>query len=933
MRSRIGKGLLTLLLTLGLLLPSTLLSAQSPTGIVATETPVAGPTLNETDKGTYDAYDGTGGQEGTIEGPVSRQIEEFIIENYDAALQLLDDDPDLPVTNPGLASDAAGLAESLLGAPYLYGGKGWDYNSGSFASVTQIKSTSYYYYDPYTENFQWGTGIDCAGLVFWAFNKADGATSYSDPSNPIPGGAPYWAEGSMGLWNSPYLQQLGTSIPTVDDLHTGYVLFLAEPNRHAAMYVGDGYVVHSRGGVGVEKKTLSAWLNLPIGSETYSDYFLGYGRIVAAGLPAPTLISPPNWEDNVDTLPTFQWEPVTGAAGYALLVAADYLPDDAFYVMPIYTTSYTLKPSDIPGFDELEGDQLHAWGVVAFDSSGELGELSEVWYFTTKVSNTPPELSSGYVGPTGGTTSTNFYYYVSYYDADGDSPSTKYVYIDGTAYTMSLYSGSASNGVYRYGPKTLAAGSHNYYFYFTDGEGGTARLPASGTYSGPSVTPLEGVNISIQPSTETVGVGEIFELIIQADAGDQPVSGIDAFVDFVPAYLEVLSVTPGASLPTVLENTYDNTAGTIDYGAGKLGAPFPTDTFTVATIEFRALASTSPSTALTFSIDPPRETRVDYAGDDVTGTLTGGTVSITVDAPVFLDPASSENICIGQTFTLEIKTNVDNEQTVSGVQAFIDFDPTYLEVISVTPGASLTTVLENNYDNTAGTIDYSAGKLGAPFPTGEFTVATIEFKALAETNGTTAVTFSFSGPRTTTVDIGGNPIPGIHGDATVEIIPGAMVDISVVLQGGSRPEVGWEVPITIKFFNPGADVITDTPLEQFDLTTTKSDGTAVCQCTVAPGTYDVTILSEHTLINVKRNVVISTPSTAVDMGILLEGNANDDGIINISDFGILAVAYMCTEGEPCYDARADFDCNGIVNISDFGLLAVNYMEMSPIDIS
>jgi parallel beta-helix repeat protein len=161
--------------------------------------------------------------------------------------------------------------------------------------------------------------------------------------------------------------------------------------------------------------------------------------------------------------------------------------------------------------------------------------------------------------------------------------------------------------------------------------------------------------------------------------------------------------------------------------------------------------------------------------------------------------------------------------------------------------------------------------------------------------------------------------------------PDAIVDISVVLQGGSRPPEGWEIPITIKFFSPGANVMTDSPLAQFDLTTTKSGGTAICQCTVAAGTYDITAVSEHTLMNVKRNVVISGPSTAVYMGTLLEGNANDDGIINISDFGILAVAYMKTEGEPRYDARADFDRNGIINISDFGLLAVNYMEMSPIE--
>lgn len=53
----------------------------------------------------------------------------------------------------------------------------------------------------------------------------------------------------------------------------------------------------------------------------------------------------------------------------------------------------------------------------------------------------------------------------------------------------------------------------------------------------------------------------------------------------------------------------------------------------------------------------------------------------------------------------------------------------------------------------------------------------------------------------------------------------------------------------------------------------------------------------------------------------------------ISDFGILAVPFTKTEGEPAYDARANFDRNGIMNISDFGLLAVNYTETSPIDVS
>ena len=51
---------------------------------------------------------------------------------------------------------------------------------------------------------------------------------------------------------------------------------------------------------------------------------------------------------------------------------------------------------------------------------------------------------------------------------------------------MTLDSGSASNGTYRYRTRDLDAGvSHNYYFYATDPDG-SDRDPAAGTYSGPT---------------------------------------------------------------------------------------------------------------------------------------------------------------------------------------------------------------------------------------------------------------------------------------------------------------------------------------------------------------------------------------------------------------------------------------------------------------
>jgi subtilase family serine protease len=119
--------------------------------------------------------------------------------------------------------------------------------------------------------------------------------------------------------------------------------------------------------------------------------------------------------------------------------------------------------------------------------------------------NKPPSLSNGYVDPSLGTTSTTFSYYVSYSDPEGASPTVKRVWIDGGSRDMSLYSGSASSGTYRY-QTTLSAVSHNYYFEFSDGVN-IVRLPSSGSYPGPGVGQPDLIvsDISWSPSSPVEG--------------------------------------------------------------------------------------------------------------------------------------------------------------------------------------------------------------------------------------------------------------------------------------------------------------------------------------------------------------------------------------------------------------------------------------------
>ncbi|MHA1347894.1 MAG: fibronectin type III domain-containing protein, partial [Candidatus Heimdallarchaeaceae archaeon] len=124
--------------------------------------------------------------------------------------------------------------------------------------------------------------------------------------------------------------------------------------------------------------------------------------------------------------------------------------------------------------------------ISAINAYGE-SPLSDYALATTEssngVDNQAPQVSNGEVSPTSGDTSTDFTYSVYYYDADGDSPAISYVNIDGTDYSMSLSSGYSADGTYFY-TTHLSAGSHNYYFIFSDGKQ-EIKFPGTGSYSGP----------------------------------------------------------------------------------------------------------------------------------------------------------------------------------------------------------------------------------------------------------------------------------------------------------------------------------------------------------------------------------------------------------------------------------------------------------------
>jgi Y_Y_Y domain len=157
--------------------------------------------------------------------------------------------------------------------------------------------------------------------------------------------------------------------------------------------------------------------------------------------------------------------------------------------------------------------------VMIFDS-GVTNLYSNVitWTVVVRSANTPPVLSNPRVSPLSGTTSTNFEFLVDYYDPDGDPPHSTYRTVTitgGYVGTMTLESGSASDGTYHY-VTTLPQGSYSYMFFFSDINNEHDQTPF---YSGPYVYGTGNVPINIEIKCEYIAQDLELEYSLVSNTG------------------------------------------------------------------------------------------------------------------------------------------------------------------------------------------------------------------------------------------------------------------------------------------------------------------------------------------------------------------------------------------------------------------------------
>jgi predicted GH43/DUF377 family glycosyl hydrolase len=175
--------------------------------------------------------------------------------------------------------------------------------------------------------------------------------------------------------------------------------------------------------------------------------------------------------------------------------------------------------------------------------------------------------------------------------------------------------------------------------------------------------------------------------------------------------------------------------------------------------------------------------------------------------------------------------------------------------------------------------------------------------------------------------------------------PGATITGTVTLQGDERDLAGMDVPLTMKIYTASVNlgnILTVAPLDTFttalsDISITNRDvdtKVVTFEVTGVPaGLFNITLYTPHALVNYKAGVNIPYDGATVDMGTLLEGDAQDisegNTIINITDFGRFASSYNKAEGDEGFDPTADFDESNYIDILDFTLLYTNFLKTSP----
>ena len=140
--------------------------------------------------------------------------------------------------------------------------------------------------------------------------------------------------------------------------------------------------------------------------------------------------------------------------------------------------------------------------------------------------------------------------------------------------------------------------------------------------------------------------------------------------------------------------------------------------------------------------------------------------------------APNEVLNPGDFFTVSIW--IDSSTIVDGAAAYLSFNPSVIQVSTLTAGDRLTTILQSRLDNKHGRISFSAGDL-VPTVSGRFLLATVDFVAVA--SGISPISFLHDAPDSSVVTADGVSILASSADSIVHVSGESMPQIYLPMVG------------------------------------------------------------------------------------------------------------------------------------------------------
>gem|GEM_PF-1701183 len=90
------------------------------------------------------------------------------------------------------------------------------------------------------------------------------------------------------------------------------------------------------------------------------------------------------------------------------------------------------------------------------------------------------------------------------------------------------------------------------------------------------------------------------------------------------------------------------------------------------------------------------------------------------------------------------------------------------------------------------------------------------------------------------------------------------------------------------------------------------------------GAYRLWVKSDTALARAQTVTLVAGENAITVNAQLREGDADGNGLINITDFSLLATPFGKLSGQAGFNIAADFNNDGIINITDFSLLATSF---------